>query len=136
MRINTKDKKQISEDVNTTMQLQKHNNTLSYSNLTNISIEYLFHHSCFSHHAKSRPLFLYYGFKIKVIAEAEAVENSLESVRDYGLSESMVRCWRRDQATILSAKCAKMGCFTPNCPELDGQAMEWFSHQRDQIFHL
>ena len=81
------------------------------------------------------------AFRIKVIAEAEAVENSSEIARDYGLSESMVRRWRRDQATILSGKLkmsarrAKMGCFTPKCSELDEQAMEWFSRQRDQIFH-
>ena len=68
-------KKRINEDVNTTMQLQKHNNTLSYCNLTNISIKYLFHHCYFSHHAKSRSLYTL-TFKIKVIAEAEAVENS------------------------------------------------------------
>ena len=54
----------------------------------------------------------------------------------------MVRRWRRDQATILSGKLkmsarrAKMGRFTPKCPELDEQAMEWFSRQRDQLFHL
>ena len=82
------------------------------------------------------------AFKIKVSAEAGAVENNLEIPRDYGLSESMVGCWRRDQATILSgkvkmsAKCAKMGCFTPKYPELDKQVREWFSWQSDQIFHL
>ena len=82
------------------------------------------------------------AFRIKVIAEAEAVKNSLEIARYYGLSESMARRWRRDQATILSGKLkmsarrAKMGRFTPKFPELDEQAMEWFSRQRDQLFHL
>ena len=87
--------------------------------------------------------FLYtIAFRIKVIAEAEAVENSSEIARDYGLSESMVRRWRRDQATILSGKLkmsarrAKMSRFTPKCPELDEQAMEWFSQQRDRKSHL
>ena len=81
-------------------------------------------------------------FKIKISAEAKAVENSSEIARDYGLSESMVRRWRRDQATILSGKLkmsarrAKMGRFTPKCPELDEQAMEWFSQQRDQKSQL
>ena len=42
------------------------------------------------------------AFKIKVIAEAEAVENNSQIAREYGLSESMVRRWRRDQVTILS----------------------------------
>ena len=82
------------------------------------------------------------AFRIKVIAEAEAVENSSEIARDYGLSESMVRRWRRDQATILSgklkmsAKRAKMGRFAPKCSVLDEQVMEWFSQQRDLTFHL
>ena len=79
------------------------------------------------------------AIRIKVIAEAEAVENSSEIAWDYGLSESMVRRWRRDQATgklKMSARRAKMGRFTPKCPELDEQAMEWFSRQRDQLFHL
>ena len=82
------------------------------------------------------------AFRIKVVAEAEAVENSSEIAWDYGLSESMVRRWRRDQATILSdklrmsARRAKKGRFTPKCPELDEQAMEWFSQQRDQKSHL
>ena len=33
------------------------------------------------------------AFKLKVIAEAEAVENNSETARDYGISESMVRRW-------------------------------------------
>ena len=33
-------------------------------------------------------------------------------------------------------KCAKIGCITPKYPELNEQAMDWFSQQRDQIFHL
>ena len=68
------------------------------------------------------------AFKIKVIAEAEAVENNSEIARDYGLSESMVRRWGRDQATILSSKfkmSEKRG-FIPKCSELDEQVMEWF----------
>ena len=82
------------------------------------------------------------AFRIKVVVEAEAIENSSEIAWDYGLNESMVRRWRRDQATILSGKLkmsarrAKMSRFTPKCPELDEQAMEWFSRKRDQIFYL
>ena len=82
------------------------------------------------------------AFKIKVIAEAEAVENNSEIAREYGLSESMVRRWRRDQATILSgelkmsAKRATMGRFTPKYPELDQQVMEWFPQQREQGWYL
>ena len=41
------------------------------------------------------------AFKIKGIAEAEAAENnSREIAREYGLSESMVRRWRRDQGRL------------------------------------
>ena len=65
------------------------------------------------------------AFNIKVIVEAEAVESSSEITQDYGLSESMMQCWRRDQVTILSGKLkmsairAKMDRFTPKCPKLD-----------------
>ena len=33
------------------------------------------------------------AFKLKVVAEAEAVENNSEIAHDYGLSESMGRRW-------------------------------------------
>ena len=52
-----------------------------------------------------------------------------------------MRRWRRDQGTILSgelkmsAKRADMGRFTSKYSELDEKVMEWFSKQRDQIFH-
>ena len=97
--MNTKAKtKQISEDVNTTMRLQKQN-TLSYYNLTNISIEYLFCHCYFLIMPKACCSSYTMAFKIKVIAEA--VEKSSEIALDYGLSESMMQHGRRDQATIL-----------------------------------
>ena len=78
------------------------------------------------------------AFKLKVVAEAEAVENNSEIAREYGLSESMVRRWRRDQTKLfngelkMSAKHTTMGCFTPKYPELDQQILEWFTEQRDQ----
>lgn len=65
------------------------------------------------------------AFKLKVVAEAEAVENNSEIAREYGLSESMVCRWRRDQAKLfngelkMSAKRTTMGRFTPKYPELD-----------------
>ena len=58
--------------------------------------------------------------RIKVVARAEAVENSLEITRELKMS----------------AKRAKMGRFTLKCPERDGQAMGRFSQQKDQIFYL
>ena len=78
------------------------------------------------------------AFKLKVVAEAEAVENNSEIAREYGLSESMVRRWRRDQAKLfngelkMSAKRKTMGRFTPKYPELDQQLLEWFTEKRDQ----
>ena len=76
------------------------------------------------------------AFKLKVVAEAEAVENNSEIAREYGLSESMV--WRKDQAKLfngelkMSAKRTTMGRFTPKFPELDQQILEWFTEQREQ----
>ena len=34
------------------------------------------------------------NFKLKIVAEAEAVNNNREIAREYGISESMVRKWR------------------------------------------
>ena len=78
------------------------------------------------------------AFKLKVVAEVEAVENNSEIAPDYGLSESMVRCWCRDQAKLfngelnMSAKRTTMGRITPKYPELDQQIMEWFTEQRSR----
>ena len=78
------------------------------------------------------------AFKLKVFAEAEAVENNSEIARDYGISESMVRRRRRDQVKLLngelkmSAKQTTLGCLTPKYPELDQQMLEWFSDKREQ----
>ena len=78
------------------------------------------------------------AFKLKVVDEAEAVENNSEIAREYGLSESMVRRWCRDQAKLfngklkMSAKCTTMGRFIPKYPELDQQILEWFTAQIDQ----
>ena len=77
-------------------------------------------------------------FKLIIVAEAKAVENNSEIAREYGISESMVRRWRKDQANLfnsevkLSAKQKTMGCFTPKYPELDQRILEWFTEQRSQ----
>ena len=71
------------------------------------------------------------ALKLKIVAEAEAVENNSDS-------ESMVRRWRKDQANLfngeikLSAKRKTMGCFTPKYPELDQRILEWFTEQNSQ----
>ena len=44
------------------------------------------------------------AFKLKVIAEAEAVENNSEIAREYGISESMVRRWRKDEASLFNGE--------------------------------
>jgi len=78
------------------------------------------------------------AFKLKIVAEAEAVVNNSKIARDYGISESMVRQWRRDQVKLfngklkMSAKRTMLGCFTPKYPEIDQQMLEWFSDQREQ----
>ena len=78
------------------------------------------------------------AFKLKAVAEAQAVENNSEIAHEYGLSESMVRRWRRDQAKLfngelkMSVKGTTMGRFIPKYPELDQQLLEWFTKQRDQ----
>lgn len=61
------------------------------------------------------------AFKLKAVAEAEAVENNSEIARDYGISELK-----------MSAKRKTMGCFSPKYPELDQTLLDWFSEQRSQ----
>ena len=106
MRINTKEKSE------STTRLQKHNNTLRYCDLTNVSIEYLFRHCYFSLHAKSTPLFVYYGFQHKSYCESWSCRKQLRNRSRYGLSKSIVQRWRRNQATILSGELLKDVCKT------------------------
>ena len=78
------------------------------------------------------------AFKLKIVAKAEAVGNNSEIAKEYGISESMVRRLRKDQANLFngelkfSAKRKTMGCFTPKYPELDQRLLEWFTEQRSQ----
>ena len=44
------------------------------------------------------------AFKLKIVAEAEAVENNSEIARQYGISESMVCRWRKDQANLFNSE--------------------------------
>ena len=82
------------------------------------------------------------NFKLKIVAEAEAVNNNREIAREYGISESMVRKWRNQQHVLFSgelrmtAKRASMGRCRPKDPELDQQLADWFSDQRSQGKHL
>ena len=82
------------------------------------------------------------NFKLKIVAEAEAVNNNREIAREYGISESMVRKWRNQQHVLFSgelqmtAKRASMGRYRPKDPELDQQLADWFSDQRTQGKHL
>ena len=79
------------------------------------------------------------AFKLKIVAEAEVIENNSEIARKYGISESMVRRWRKDQANFfsgelkMSEKRKTMGCYTPKYPELGQTLLEWFSEQRSRV---
>jgi len=42
------------------------------------------------------------NFKLKIVAEAEAVNNNREIAREYEISESMVRKWRNQQDVLFS----------------------------------
>ena len=44
------------------------------------------------------------NFKLKIVAEAEAVNNNREIAREYGISESMVRKWRNQQHVLFSGE--------------------------------
>lgn len=77
------------------------------------------------------------AFKLKVVAEAEAVETNSDITCEYELNEAMVHRWQKDQAKLfnselMSVKCTTMGRFTPKFPELDKQILEWFTEQREQ----
>ena len=78
------------------------------------------------------------NFKLKIVAEAEAVNNNREIAREYRISESMVRKWRNQQHVLFSgelrmtAKRASMGRYRPKDPELDKQLADWFSDQWTQ----
>ena len=77
------------------------------------------------------------AFKLKIVTEAEAVDNNSKMIaRKYSNSESMVRRWRKDQVNLfngeikLSVKWKTMECFTPKYPELNQRILEWFTEQR------
>ena len=76
------------------------------------------------------------NFKLKIVAEAEAVINNREIAREYGISESMVQKWRNQQDILFSgelkmtAKRASIGCYRPKDLELDQLLADWFSDQR------
>ena len=44
------------------------------------------------------------ALKLTIVAEAEAVENNSEIAREYGISESMVRRWRKDQGILFNGE--------------------------------
>ena len=82
------------------------------------------------------------NFKLKIVAEAEAVNNNREIAREYGISESTVRKWRNQQHALftgelrMTAKRASMGCYRPKDPELDQQLADWFNDLKVSIFLL
>ena len=59
------------------------------------------------------------NFKLKIVVEAEAVNNNREIAREYGISESMVWKWRNQQDILYHlVKRASMGRYRPKDPEL------------------
>ena len=46
------------------------------------------------------------NFKLKIVAEAEAVNNNCEIAREYGISESMVRKWCNQQHVLFFRRAA------------------------------
>ena len=67
------------------------------------------------------------NFKLKILAEAEVVNNNHEIARDYGISEFMVRKWHNQEHVLFSGelrmttKRASMGRYRSQDPELDQQ---------------
>ena len=65
------------------------------------------------------------NFKLKTVAEAEAVNNNREMACEYGISGSMVCKWRNQQHVLcrgelkMTAKRASMGRYRPKDLELD-----------------
>ena len=75
---------------------------------------------------------------LKIIAEAEAMNNNRKIACEYGISEMMVRKWRNQQQVLFSgelkmtAKRASMARYRPKDPEVNHQLADWFSDQRSQ----
>ena len=46
----------------------------------------------------------YLNFKLKIVAEAEAVKNRWEIAHEYGICESMVRKWRNQQHMLFNGE--------------------------------
>ena len=72
-----------------------------------------------------------HNFKLKIVAEAEAVNNNREIAREYSISKSMVRKWRNQQHVLFTGELR----MTAD-PELDQQLADWFSDQRSQAKHF
>ena len=78
------------------------------------------------------------NLKLKIVADAEAVNNNREIAREYGLLESMVCKWISQQRFLFSgelkmtARCTLMGRYQPKDPEVNQQLVDWFSNQRRQ----
>ena len=55
------------------------------------------------------------NFKLKIVAEVEAVKNNHEIAHEYGILESIVRKWRNQQQVLftgelkMTVKCVSMG---------------------------
>ena len=72
------------------------------------------------------------AFKLKIVAEAEAVENNSEmaSVSPWSVAGVKIKPTFFNGDIKLSAKRKTMACFTPKYPELDQRILEWLTEQR------
>ena len=79
------------------------------------------------------------AFKLKIVAEAEAIKNNSEIAREYGISESIfpvgggkIKRNLFNGELKMSAKRTTMGRYTPKYPQLDERLLDWFTEQRSQ----
>ena len=50
------------------------------------------------------------NFKVKIVAEAEAVNNNREIAREYGISVSMVGKWQNQQHVLFTGELKMTAC--------------------------
>ena len=85
---------------------------------------------------KARRASYNFAFKLKIVAEAEAVENNSEvaSVSPWSVAGVKIKPTFFNGDIKLSAKRKTMACLTPKYPELDQRILEWLTEQRSQVF--
>lgn len=86
--------------------------------------------------SKSRRFAYDLNFKIKVICYAKNNNSNRAAAREFGINESMVRKWRKNENELLSgkikitAKRMTQGKARPKDPDMENKLMDWFETQR------